>query len=131
MKKKLLLAAALLLVLFLFVGYRYLYKSHRDIASEVPQATTTSVLLIAEFSKNDSIATLRYAGKTILVNGTVTTVDARAGSIVLDEKISAAIADTAALQEVRQGEKISVKGRFVGYDDLLEELKMDQSTIVN
>ena len=29
------------------------------------------------------------------------------------------------------GQVIKVKGRFVGYDDLLEELKMDQSQLID
>jgi hypothetical protein len=31
---------------------------------------------------------------------------------------------------IKAGDAIKIKGRFVGYDDLLEELKMDQVSIL-
>ena len=30
---------------------------------------------------------------------------------------------------VKKGDKVTVKGRFIGYDDLLEEYKMDNCVI--
>lgn len=127
MKKKLLLSAVVLLAL-LFVGYRYLYKSHRDIASETPEFSLTTVHLLSEFSKNAAAANLCYANKTVLVSGKITSVDAASHSLVLDGKLSATLLDPAAARALSAGSQITLKGRLVGYDDLLEELKMDQST---
>ncbi|NUY82009.1 hypothetical protein HUK80_13980 [Flavobacterium sp. MAH-1] len=128
MKKKLLVAAIIVLAV-LFAGYRYLYRGHRDIAKEDADFALTTSQLLSEFSANDSLANAKYADKTITVSGKVTDVEAEAGTIMIDEKLSVGFQDAASAKQLKTGQQVKLKGRFVGYDDLLEELKMDQSTL--
>jgi hypothetical protein len=126
-KKKILIFLAFL-ALLTFAGYRFLYKEHRDISSEDADFTLTVQDLHQQFS-TDTSANSKYADKTIVVEGKITSVDAEGNSITIDEKLSAVMKDKIS-PETAVAKTIRIKGRFVGYDDLLEELKMDQSTII-
>ncbi|MFC4738519.1 hypothetical protein ACFO3U_00775 [Flavobacterium ponti] len=105
--------------------YLYAYKDHRDIANEKSAHTIKVSELQNEFAINDSLALKKYQDKTIEVNGQITSIDTDNNAIVLDEKIFASFNDSLA-KEIVLGKKLKIKGRFLGYDELLEEFKMDQ-----
>lgn len=107
--------------------YFYAYKGHRDIASEDADFELTVSSLAKEFSENDSLANLKYADKTIQLHGKVSSIDLPSHTIIIDEKLSAIFTDSV-LPKINLQEPIKIKGRFVGYDDLLEEFKVDQVT---
>jgi hypothetical protein len=128
MKKKILIISALILVVIAVVGYNIIYKEHRDIKTEQVEFTLTAGKLFNEFSANESQATAKYADKTIAVTGKVTSVDKASGTVSIDEILSATMLDKTG--DVPQKQQVKIKGRFVGYDDLLGELKMDQVTLI-
>lgn len=129
MKKKWLIIIPLLIAVGLFAGYKYVYKDHRDIAAEEAEFTLKVSDLQKAFTENDSLANAKYADKTIVVSGKVTSTDNEARTITLDDKLSATMSQQP--KSATPGQLVTIKGRFVGYDDLLEELKMDQVTITN
>lgn len=128
MKKKL-----IYLFLFIIVAavslYFYIYKDHRDIATESADFSVAVASLKQEFTANDSIATTKYQDKTIQISGKLTNIDAENKSITIDEKLFATFMQNLP-KELPVGKPIKIKGRFLGYDDLLEEFKMDQTVIV-
>jgi len=128
MKKKILIVAGLILLVIAVVGYNIIYKNHRDIKTEEAEFTLTAATLSAEFAANESQATAKYADKTIVVTGKVTGFDEASGTLMLDEILSATLLDKTTT--VNQQTQVKIKGRFVGYDDLLGEMKMDQVTII-
>jgi multidrug efflux pump subunit AcrA (membrane-fusion protein) len=128
MKRKLLFAVIIIAVVA-FAGYKFIYKEHRDISSESTAFTPTVVQLQQEFAASDSIANAKYADQTIEVKGKITSVDVQANSMVIDGKLSAVLKNKMETT-VQPNQQVKIKGRFVGYDDLLEELKMDQATII-
>lgn len=111
-----------------FGGYKYLYQSHRDIKSEKAEYVVTSNELIEAFATNASDSEKIYLNKTIEVSGPVSS--STALSITLDDKIFCQFSDSLKLQP-ELGKTIKVKGRFIGYDDLLEDIKLDQSNWVD
>jgi uncharacterized protein (UPF0333 family) len=128
MKKK------LLIILIVIVGivasvYFYAYKDHKDIAASEADFALTAAGLQNEFTENDSLATTKYQNKVVQVEGLITNVDASTKSIVIDDKIYAQF-DTALPTNLEVKKKVTLKGRFLAYDDLVEEFKMDQSSIV-
>ena len=126
MKKKLLI----FLVFFItvaFLLYNYIYKSHRDISSEKESFAISVSNLKIDYSENDSLANNKYLDKVIVIYGKVTDVDLSSKSIVVDESLSATIKNQ--LPSLKNGDSIRLKGRFIGYDDLLEEFKMDECAI--
>ena len=118
----------LILIVVIFGVYKYMYKSHRDIASEKVAFSKTVSEVFQAFITNDSLANKTYLDKTISVKGKITNIDLANKIITVDEKLSARftdkIPDNAKLQD-----SITLKGRLIGFDDLLEEIQMDQCTI--
>lgn len=125
MKK--LLVILLIVCVVAFIAYRFLYKEHRDISTEDAAYTLKVAQLVQSFSANDSLANAKYADQTITVSGKVTDFDDQSNTITVDKKLSATLAQDNVSPAI--GSDVTIKGRFVGYDDLLEELKMDQVTI--
>ncbi len=127
MKKKLFYILLLLIVL-IFGVYKYMYKSHRDIASEDAAFSKTVSEVFQAFNANDSLANKTYLDKTISVKGKITNIDLTGKIITVDEKLSARFSKKIP-DDIKLQDSITLKGRLVGYDDLLEELQMDQCTI--
>lgn len=127
MRKKIIIVTVLILVLA-FIGYLYMYKSHRDIATETATYSETVSKVYTTFQKNDSLANAKYLDKTIEIYGKITNIDLPNKIITVDEKLTARFTNgfpnTLKLQN-----GIKLKGRVVGYDDLLAEIQMDQCTI--
>ena len=127
MKKKAIIVILLIAVLG-FLGYSYIYKSHRDFASENPVAINSVYELMEDFKKDESSANKKYLDKVIQIKGKVTQVDAVQNTITIDEKLFSSF-QKEDFKEVKLNDAILVKGRFIGYDELLEECKMDNCTI--
>ena len=127
MKKKL-FYILLLLIVIVFGIYKYMYKSHRDIASEEAAFSKTVSEVFQAFTTNDSLANKTYLDKTILVKGKITNIDLTSKIITVDEKLSARFT-TKIPDNIKLQDSIIIKGRLVGFDDLLEEIQMDQCTI--
>ena len=127
MKKKVLIAVTVFLVLA-FATYKYMYKSHRNISTETVSYSASVKEVYTAFQQNDSLANAKYIDKTIEIYGKITNLDLSNKIITVDEKLLArftnSIPNTLKLQN-----SIALKGRVVGFDDLLEEIQMDQCTI--
>ena len=126
MKKKLLI----FLIVFIvgsFLLYNYIYKDHRDIASEKESFALSVSDLKVDFSNNDSLANAKYLDKVIIIYGKITSLDLPSKNIVVEESLSATLKEQ--LSGLKIGDSIQLKGRFIGYDDLLEEFKMDECSI--
>ena len=117
------------LVLVAFFGYNYVYKSHRDISTEEASFSIQVATLANDFKVDENKANEKYLDKTIDINGTVTSFDKESNLLVIDEVLSATLLEKPQ-KEIVKGQNITIKGRFIGYDELLEEFKMDQVTII-
>lgn len=128
MKKKLLITALLIIGVLASV-YFYAYRDHRDIAASSTDYTFTLEQLKKEFVENDSLATVKYQDKVIEISGKITAIEMDSKSVVVDEKMYATF-DKSIPAIVKTNGVLKLKGRFLGYDDLLEEFKMDQTSVV-
>jgi len=127
MRKKIMIVLAVLAIIGVGL-YFYMYKGHRDISSESADYSTTVKDLQQQFTANSTDAGKKYADKTIEIYGKITAVDLAAHTITVDEKLSAVFKDSV-LNKVAAEKQVKIKGRFLGYDDLLEEFKMDQVSL--
>lgn len=126
--KKIIITISILVVSAVGI-YFYAYQGHRNIATEEADFSLTLLKLKSEFSANDSLFNAKYADKTIEIYGKVTAIDLSNQSIMLDEKINvnfAAVIPTS----ITVSSSVRIKGRYVGFDDLLEEFKIDQAIII-
>lgn len=126
--KKIVLIVVVVIVTIASGLYFYMYKDHRDIASEEASFSIAVKDLENEFTQNDSLANKKYLDKTIEVYGKMTSVDLATKIIVLDEKMEGTT-QQAIPEGLTIGKQIKMKGRFIGYDDLLGDFKMDQVTL--
>jgi hypothetical protein len=127
MNKKVTFLIGLIVIVALgYFGYNYIMTAGaRDIQTEKSEYTKTATDIFTEFSNNSEIATKKYLNKTVQVSGKVTTIGEDV--ITLDEKVSCQLQVS---KSVAVGSQIIIKGRVTGYDDLLEELKLDLCLIV-
>ena len=112
-----------------FFGYKYLFGGGRDFAAEEAIKISSVESFFSEFSKNEVSANKIYLNKVVEISGKITQIDAQANSILIEGKVFATFkkSDFSGLSE---NQNIKIKGRFLGYDDLLEELKIDNCTIL-
>lgn len=127
MKKKLLIFVFFLIISAL-VMYGYIYKSHRDISSEKESFAVSVVDLKNDFEKNDSLANAKYLDKTIIIYGKISGLDLTNNILSIDKFLSAKIKEKKT--NLKANDSIKLKGRFIGYDDLFEEFKMDECIIL-
>ena len=70
-----------------------------------------------------------YADKTITITGKLTKINPTEKSITVDEKLYGTVDSD--FKNLKINDSVILKGRLIGYDELLEEVKMDQITIIN
>ena len=117
-----------LVVLFaiLLVSYKYLFHAHRDIANEEAVFSVSVKQVSNDFLQDEAKANIKYLDKSIQISGKVTNIDIANKTIVLDEKVFVLLKKNS---DVKQNEVIIIQGRVMGYDSLLEEIKIDQAEI--
>lgn len=128
-RKKILWVLVLCTVIIGSVFYFYVYKEHRDIGREEASFSISVDELHKQFQTNDSLANVSYADQTIIITGLVTYVDTANDAVILNEKLFLTFNTTEVLT-LQLKQLVKIKGRFVGYDDLMEELKMDQCQLI-
>lgn len=107
------------------IAYNYIYQDHRDIESETAEFVLNSTDLVNEFTINPSASEKKYLNKTIEVFGTITELNDR--DLTLDNNIFCQFSSKI---EVDTSKKVNIKGRFIGYDELLDQIKIDQCSIL-
>ncbi len=124
MKKSRIIALFLLVAAIVGVStYNYvMHGGARDLSEEATNFSVSSKVLADAFTKNTALANTKYLEKAVAVSGIVT--DAKAKEITLDNGIVCSLKKSDASIKVNQA--ITIKGRVVGYDDLMEEIKLDQ-----
>lgn len=126
--KKIIIVIGLVLIC-VFFGYNYIYQEHRNIYSEDVQSSILANTILKEFKANSSIAEEVYLNKTIEIKGMVTEVANK--DITVDNAVFCNFSKNSETKRIRAKRMITIKGRCIGYDDLLELVKLDQCTIKN
>ncbi|MGV6845351.1 MAG: OB-fold protein [Lutibacter sp.] len=116
------------LTLLSFMSYKYVYHEHRNIATEQVKYTIHSENLLKDFKENSIDASKKYLNNVIAVTGKIT--DKEKGIVTLTNGICCLMA-SADVSNFSKNEMIKIKGRCIGYDDLLELVKIDQSVVLN
>lgn len=125
MNKKMLIIcfSVLAILIFAIVGYNYvLHGGARNLSTEESAFTINSKKLIDEFVTNGEVANKKYLDKAITISGKVTSISGN--DVVLDDLIVCGFTENIAT--LKENQSIILKGRVVGYDDLMGEIKMDQ-----
>ena len=115
------------------IGFTIIYftynKPHKDFNKAPSQFTIESKKLISFYQNNSEDANTKYLDKIILITGTIT--DLEENIIILDNGIVCTLDPSQKIDDqIYMGSKISIKGRCIGYDDLLEEIRVDHSFVI-
>ena len=127
MRKKIAIAS-IALCLIGFSGYQYvMHGGARDLSTEETAFTVTATAITTEFSTNLESSNKKYLEKPIAISGKVTAVTGT--QITLDNTVICSLKKQET--SIKNNQSVSIKGRVVGYDDLMGEVKIDQCFIIN
>ena len=120
----------LIFIVLLIIVYAVWNKPHKNYSNTKPNITIDSSNFINEFKTNSTLATEKYLNQIILVSGNVT--DTLTKSVVLNNGIVCTFDSLSlkALGLIQINNEVSIKGRFVGFDDLFEEIRLDHCFIM-
>jgi hypothetical protein len=130
-KKNKIVIGIVMVVLIGIIAFPYLKNylvysyGKRDVQSEAALFTSTTKNIVAEFTANTAAANKKYLEKPVAVSGTITSINNK--EVILDETVNCNL--TSADATLKEGQAVTIKGRVVGYDDLLGELKLDQCNL--
>nr|WP_315256293.1 hypothetical protein [uncultured Flavobacterium sp.] len=126
-KKTAIVIAGLLLAVSagIYLYYGVVFKEARNIESEMPDFSIAATKLIYDYNSNPEKADLLYLNKTIEITGKVTK---ETDSVVILENTVFCLF-TQKTKDRLINSKVTVKGKCIGYDELFQEVKIDQCTI--
>jgi hypothetical protein len=120
-------------------GYKEYNRTAKDIALVTPAFTITSNAIINDFATNDSIANIKYLGKTIALSGSLKSIDKDENGF-----FTVVLGDTSSTTSVRcsmdsshnkeasslkEGTQINIKGICTGYNK--DEMGLGADIILN
>lgn len=126
MKKIFLIPILAISFLGLSCYYYVMYGGARDLSTEETAYTVSASDITAEFTADLEASNKKYLEKPIAITGTVTTLND--SSVALDHTIIGTLKNP--VSNIKKNQSIVLKGRVVGYDDLMGELKLDQCFII-
>lgn len=115
MLKKVFKISGIVLIVLLasFFSIRYYINNggKRDIASEEAAFKVSSKTIVNEFTSDTDASNKKYLEKPVAVSGIVTSVNNK--EVIIDNSVNCNL--IAANNSFKNGQKVTVKGRVVGY----------------
>lgn len=122
-KLKIILSLVLLLTIIGVLGYNYvMHGGARNLSNEATNFTVTSNEITKEFNENATVANKKYLEKAVAVKGIVTEI--HANQIIVDDNIVCDLKSKNS--KIKLNQSITLKGRVVGFDDFMGEIKLDE-----
>jgi hypothetical protein len=127
MRKKIAIVSIVLSLIGFSSYYYVVYRGARDLSTEETAFSVTATAITSEFTTNLERSNKKYLEKPIVILGRITAVTEN--QIILDNTVICALEKQETT--IKNNQTIRIKGRVVGYDDLMEEVKIDQCFIIN
>lgn len=123
------LSIGLFILFFIgILGYNYvMHGGARDVSSEETVFTTTAKNITNEFINTTEISNKKYLEKAVAISGKITNISKL--EVILDSTVICNLKESNAT--IKQNKEVTIKGRIVGFDDLMGEVKLDQCQIIN
>ena len=119
-KSKWFLTILIIMLIGAYAAYKYAYKPHTTIEELTSDFSGTSDDFLSKVKENFSL----WNNKTVELSGIITSKEEK--GITLNNTIFCQFRDDMNISELQSNQSIKLKGRVIGYDDLLDELKLDQ-----
>jgi hypothetical protein len=134
MIKKILIGIIILTIGGAVVAYMMYNKPHKDIAAAKIDHSLNLAVLMDEFSNSPEEASSKYTSKVVAIDGLLKSIEKGTPTYILIEDDKGRIANCEMLGSLEAnlniGESVKVKGLFIGYEDLLEELQLKKCSIL-
>jgi hypothetical protein len=130
-KNKITLITISLLFFIAFFGTVFFTYNmpHKDFSGAQADITLEAAKLYEHYQNNLSDANLKFLDKVLMVNGTVT--ELNSNLVIVGGNIVCSLDSSYTLDTgIKLDDKISVKGRCIGYDDLFGEVRIDHCFIM-
>ena len=136
MRRKLLIQIFILLAAIVMVaGYLIYNKPHRNILDEEAKFSLSLVEMNEEFLVDEDAAYKKYFNQVVEISGTAVSINEKANErydvvlksreIIANGELISPDVQPAKLIE----QEVLLKGLFIGYDNLLEEIKLSECSI--
>ena len=138
-KKHLYLIAFILLVSYgCYIVYSMYNKPHKIISEQTVDYRLTVDEMIKAYTNDETTAIATYIDKVVVLEGTLKSITASESSLsiaILEGENGLANCefcntDLNLSKSPNPGDKVFIKGLFIGYDDLLGELQLKKCTII-
>lgn len=129
-RKKIVVVIASVLILIsagTYFYYGFLFKEARNIASEAPDFSITATKLLSDYNSNPEKADALYLNKTIEITGIAT--KETDSVITIENNVFCLFSKKTKTKLLHT--TVAVKGKCIGYDELFQEVKLDQCTLIN
>ncbi|WP_353778125.1 hypothetical protein [Winogradskyella sp. 3972H.M.0a.05] len=123
-RSKIALSILVLVILGGVYAYKVAYKPHKTIDEREVKFSGTAQDFIKTVKQDATI----WQDVVVELSGSVTAKDEQ--GLTIEESVFCQLQDKAQLENLAQGQTITIKARMIGFDDLLEELKLDQTKII-
>ena len=122
-KSKWILIILIIGLIAAFGVYKYAYKAHETTEELKADFTGSSNDFLTKVSSDANA----WLNKTVELSGEITSKDEK--GITLSNSIYCQFREDVNFNSLIKGQQITLKGQVIGYDDLLEELKLNQCII--
>lgn len=120
LKKNKFILIGLLLVAAIYGAYTYVYNPHKTIEEVDSNYTGASTDFLEMASTNFN----EWNSKVVELRGEITGLDSK--GVTLNNQIFCQFKTPDKITTLNLNQKITIKGRVIGYDDLLDEIKLNQ-----
>lgn len=119
-KSKWFLTILIIVLVGTYAAYKYAYKPHTTIEELASDFSGTSDTFLSKVKEDFS----QWNNKTVELSGIITSKEEK--GITLNNTIFCQFREDMNISKLQTNQSIKLKGRVIGYDDLLDELKLDQ-----
>ena len=119
-KSKWFLTILIIVLVGTYTAYKYAYKPHTNIEELASDFSGTSDSFLSKVKEDFS----QWNNKTVELSGIITSKEEK--GITLNNTIFCQFREDMNISKLQTNQSIKLKGRVIGYDDLLDELKLDQ-----
>ena len=126
--KYLFISLPIISLIFIFALYN---KPHKTYADKISAHSLSAEDLFSEYNNNYKESNDKYLGSVLSISGVVT--KCSSNLIILNNRIVCSFNEkdsSLSSNDIALGENLIIKGHCIGYDDLLEEVRVDHCTIM-
>ncbi|WP_299709964.1 hypothetical protein [uncultured Tenacibaculum sp.] len=119
-KNKKLLIALIIITISGIIAYSYVFKETEKVEDTKISFEGTS----QEFMNTIGSNITEWNNKVIVLTGKISNIDTE--GVIIDSSVFCQFSENQNLNTLKENQNITIKGMVVGYDDLLNELKLNQ-----